>query len=108
MRTLESNERLVQLCNIEAMSQVRASRPEFDPDIVVAYAMAPTDSRDGVLVAEGAAFRSRREWYGLTFRCAGLPDYSGVTEFSFSIGEFIPHELWDGYYLTAEESDEGE
>jgi hypothetical protein len=108
MRTLEVNERLVQLCDIEAMAQVRAARPEFDPDMVVAYAMTPTGMRDGALVADGAAFRSRREWYALNFTCEGLPDLSGVTAFSFSVGELIPHELWDGYYLTAEESDEGE
>ena len=108
MGTLEINERLVQLCDIEAMAQVREARPEFDPDMVVAYAMQQTEVRDGALVADGAAFRSRREWYGLTFRCEGLPDLSGVTTFSFSVGELIPHDLWEGYYLTAEESDEGE
>lgn len=106
MKTLEVSERLVQLCDIEAMAQVRAARPEFDPDIVVAYARQQTEVRDGALVADGAAFRSRREWYGLTFRCEGLPDLSAVTAFSFSVGELIPHELWDAYYLTAEESDE--
>lgn len=93
MGTLATDERLVQLCDIEAMAQVRAARPEFDPDMVVAYAMAPTGLRDGALIADGAAFRSRREWYGLKFRCEGLPDLSGVADFSFSVGELIPHEL---------------
>ena len=106
MKTLEVSERLVQLCDIEAMAQVRAARPEFDPDIVVAYAMAPTSIDGGELAASGAAFRSRREWYGLKFRCTALADLSAVTAFSFSVGELIPHELWEGYYLTAEESDE--
>ena len=108
MGTLETYERLVQLCDIEAMAQVRAARPEFDPDMVVAYAMQQTEVHDGALVADGAAFRSRREWYGLNFRCEALPDLSAVTTFSFSVGELIPHDLWDGNYLTAEESDEGE
>ena len=108
MGTLERTERQVQLCDIEAMAQVRAAWPEYDPDTVVAYAMALTDIRDGALVADGAAFRSRREWYELKFRCEALADLTGVTAFSFSVGELIPHELWEGYYLNAAESDEGE
>jgi hypothetical protein len=108
MGTLEHNERLVQLCDIEAIAQVRAAWPEYDPDTVVAYAMALTDIRHGALVADGAAFRSRREWYELKFRCEALADLTGVTAFSFSVGELIPHELWEVYYLNAAESDERE
>lgn len=106
MTTLDGSERLVQLCSIEALEQIRRARPEFDPDTVVAYAMADTVVRDGALIADGAAFRSRREWYELQFSCAAAADFSAVEQFAFSVGEFIPHELWDAHYLTAAESDE--
>lgn len=106
MPTLDGRERAVQLCDIEAMEQIRRSRPEFDPDMVVAYAMADMLVRDGALVADGAAFRSRREWYEVRFSCTVAADFSGVATFSFTVGSFIPHELWDAHYLTAEESDE--
>lgn len=106
MKTLDGSERLVQLCSIEAIEQIRRARPEFDPDTVVAYAMADMAVRDGALIAEGAAFRSRREWYAARFSCTAAADFSRVEQFTFSVGEFIPHELWDAHYLTAAESDE--
>jgi hypothetical protein len=106
LRGTEDRERLVQICGIEAMEQVRRARPEFDPDIVVAYAFADTEIRDGALVAEGAAFRSRREWYGVKFTCKAAADLSGVGSFEFSVGDFIPHEEWDAHYLTAEEAED--
>lgn len=106
MRTLADPERVVQLCDIEAMEQVRRARPDYDPDMVVPYAMAETNMRDGALVATGGAFRSRREWYELSFRCTPAADFSHVEAFEFTLGDPIPHELWEEHYLTAEEVDE--
>lgn len=106
MKTLDGSEQLVQLCSIEAIEQIRRARPEFDPDTVVAYAMADMATRDGALVADGGAFRSRREWYEVKFTCLAAADYSAVERFEFSVGGFIPHELWEEHYLTAAESDE--
>lgn len=106
MKTLDGSERLVQLCSIEAIEQIRHARPEYDPDTVVAYAMADMAMRDGALIADGAAFRSRREWYEVHFSCAAAADFSTVERFEFSVGDFIPHEQWDAHYLTAAESDE--
>lgn len=106
MTTLDGSERLVQLCSIEAIEQIRRARPEFDPDTVVAYAMADMATRDGALIADGGAFRSRREWYEVEFTCLAAADYSAVERFEFSVGNFIPHEQWEEHYLTAAESDE--
>ena len=103
MRALADPERIVQLCDIEAMEQVRRARPDYDPDMVVPYAMAQTDMRDGMLIATGGAFRSRREWYALSFRCTPAADFSHVEAFEFTLGEQIPHELWEEHYLTTEE-----
>lgn len=106
MATLDGSERLVQLCSIEAIEQIRHARPEFDPDTVVAYAMADMATRDGALIADGGAFRSRREWYEVKFSCLAAADYSAVERFEFSVGEFIPPDQWEAHYLTAAESDE--
>lgn len=106
MTTLDGSERLVQLCSIEAIEQIRHARPEYDPDTVVAYAMADMAVRDGALIADGAAFRSRREWYEVHFSCVAAADFSAVEQFEFSVGDLIPHDQWDAHYLTAAESDE--
>jgi hypothetical protein len=42
LKTLEAGERIEQLCNLEAMSQIHAWKAEFEPDRVVAFAMAGT------------------------------------------------------------------
>lgn len=106
MRTLAASEQAVQLCDIEAMEQIRRARPDFDPDMVVPYAMGETATSDGAFIAEGGAFRSRREWYEVSFRCSPAADLSHVEAFEFTVGEEIPHELWDAHFLTAEEADE--
>lgn len=106
MTTLDGSERLVQLCSIEAIEQIRHARPEFDPDTVVAYAMADMAVRDGALIADGGAFRSRREWYEVHFSCVAAADFSAVERFEFSVGGFIPHDQWDAHYLTAAEDDD--
>jgi len=104
--TVTTGERIVQLCDIEAMQQVHEVRPDYDPDMVVPYARGETRMEDGVLVATGGAFRSNREWYELSFRCRPGSDLSQIEAFEFTLGEMIPHERWDGYFLTAEESSE--
>ena len=106
MGTLAQPERVVQLCDIEAMEQVRRARPDYDPDMVVPYAMADTELHNGTLTATGGAFRSRREWYEISFRCTPTHDLGQVQAFEFTLGAAIPHELWEAHYLTAEESDE--
>lgn len=74
--------------------------------MVVPYAMAETGMRNGALVAPGGAFRSRREWYELSFRCTPAADFSHVEAFEFTLGDQIPRELWEEHYLTAEEDEE--
>ena len=106
MGTLADPERVVQLCDIEAMEQVRRARPDYDPDMVVPYAMADMATADRTLVAAGGAFRSRREWYEISFRCMPSRDFEHVETFEFTLGDAIPHELWDAHYLTAEEMEE--
>ena len=96
----------MQLCSIEAIEQIRRARPEVEPDTVVAYAMADMVTRDGALIADGGAFRSRREWYEVKFSCVAAADYSAVERFEFSVGEFIPHDKWEEHYLTAAEDED--
>ncbi len=64
---LAPDERIEQLCGLEAMGQIHDWQKSFAPDRVTAYAMAETHLADHVLKADGAAFRSRRHWYALRF-----------------------------------------
>jgi hypothetical protein len=101
LKTLEASERVEQLCNLEAMSQIHAWKAEFEPDRVVAFAMAGIKASKSALEAEGAAFRSRKQWYGLRFRCE-MAANGKVAGFQFRVGEAIPRSEWAAHDLPPE------
>lgn len=106
MTTLASSEKLMQLCNIEALEQIRLAASQYDPDTLVSYAMADPVTSGLMLTAMGGAFRSRRQWYNVSFECVVAPALDGVTAFSFKLGDAIPRSEWEAHYLTAEDEDE--
>lgn len=102
LRQLEEGERIEQLCNLEAMSQVHAWKAEYEPDRVVAYAMEDTKLSRKTMQADGAAFRSKRQWYRLRFTCELSPDRAKVAGFAFMVGDPIPRGEWRARNLPAE------
>jgi hypothetical protein len=98
---LAPDERVEQLCGLEAMGQIHDWQRDFEPDRVTAYALASTQLSGRILTAEGAAFRSRRRWYGLRFSCTVSADLKRVTAFAFHVGEPIPRERWEALGLPA-------
>jgi hypothetical protein len=92
---LAEDERVEQLCSIEAMSQIHAWKKEFEPDRLAAYAMADTRISGRILLAEGAAFRSKRRWYNLRFKCEFTSDRKRVAAFEFRVGEAVPSSQWE-------------
>lgn len=102
MKTLAADERIIQLCDVEAMEQVRRAGAALTPDYVIAYAMADLRLSAHGVDAEGGAFLSHRAWYGLKFRCGVSADDSKVTSFAFLVGRPIPKSLWASHNLTAD------
>lgn len=100
LRTLMAGDRIIQLCNIEAMEQVRSSNPSFQPDFVMAYAQAGVALDEHAAEARGGAFRSGNHWYGIRFRCELTPDLAKVVAFEFLVGDEIPPTQWAEYNLT--------
>jgi hypothetical protein len=96
---LESNTRMVQICNLEAILQITRSGLEFHPVAVVAYAMADVVAKGDTVVANGAAFQSDGEWYNLSFRCWISPRSRPVQGFEFVIGAAIPRGDWVAHSL---------
>lgn len=95
LATFDSTERLIQVCNLEAMDQIAAWKKEFRPDRVVAYTTAEARLEGRHLVADGAAMRSRRRWYALKFECDLAPAADQVVGFAFALGEAIPRKQWN-------------
>ena len=104
MKTLAVDERIIQLCDIEAMEQVKRAKPALKPDYVIAYAMVDLNLSPHEVEAEGGAFLSHRQWYGIRFRCDVSGDDRRITAFAFRIGQPIPRSQWAAHNLTADAS----
>lgn len=101
LATFASEERTVQLCNLEALDQIRRWKADFRPELVVPYATAEEKVKGKTITADGAAFRSRGNWYGLKFDCELAGDGESVVGFEFLVGDPIPKDKWDELGLPA-------
>ena len=94
LATTAGAERIVQLCNIEAMAQIaewdRDMDPDFDPDFVVATARSTERLEGNRLGPEGAAVHSGETWYDLKFKCELSTSAETVAAFEFDLGAAIP------------------
>ncbi|MCB8821507.1 DUF930 domain-containing protein [Microvirga rosea] len=98
LASFDAETRIEQHCGIEAMAQI-AALTLFQPDRVVAYAMADVARVGNTLTAQGAAFRSGRRWYKLAFICELTHDHRAIQAFEFTIGDPIPRRLWEAHSL---------
>lgn len=101
LATFASSERIVQLCNLEAMDQIHAWRATFRPERIVAYARKAETMLGDTIEADGAAFRSRDQWYDLKFTCRLSRDRHEVVAFAFAVGEPVPQKQWEDLGLPA-------
>ena len=99
LRRLAPVDRLVQLCDYTAMQRIRKEHKPFRPDRAVANARSDARISDHTVEAKGAAFRSRRKWYALSYSCTANPDHLAVTQFSYQVGPEIPQGKWASYGL---------
>jgi hypothetical protein len=99
LKMLAPEERLEQLCDYTAMTRIRNEVKQYRPDRAVANATAEPKATGDTLEVTGGAFRSRKKWYSLSYRCTAAPDRMSVLAFRFTIGEPIPESKWTSYGL---------
>ena len=99
LKMLAPTDRLEQLCDYTAMKRIRKEHKPFRPDRAVAGARSDAQIHDNTVVAKGAAFRSRKKWYELSYTCTAAADHMAVTAFSYTIGPEIPESKWASYGL---------
>lgn len=104
MEGVADSERLVQICGIEGIEQLRDADPSLHPDMIVAYAMGEMEQTGLTIKADGAAFRSDRKWYALRFTCTAEAGLGAVADYAFAIGEPIPRDEWEAHDLTEDET----
>ncbi|OJF94246.1 DUF930 domain-containing protein [Pararhizobium antarcticum] len=96
---LDPETRLEQRCDTEAMERISADKSVYRPDKVIAYTFADPVMEENAMKAPGAVFRSKGEWYRLTFKCSTGPEHLKVLSFKYKIGEVVPHDEWEKHYL---------
>ena len=99
LKMLAPAERLEQLCDYTAMAGIREQNKDYRPDRAVANAMAEPVASADTLEVTGGAFRSKKKWYALSYRCSATPDHLKVIDFRFTIGEEIPEAKWASFGL---------
>lgn len=96
---LPKRDRMLQICGIEALEQVRHQRPNTFPDM-----LAPsggTVSGNSFSVRNGA-FRSRARWYAIDFDCQLDDKAMQIKQFSYAIGAEIPPAQWHARELPVQ------
>jgi hypothetical protein len=91
--------RIRQLCNIEALEQIRRQKPGSYPDILVPYGSSGGIIMNDTLSAKGGAFRSGSNWYNVDFKCQVDADTTKVVSFRFAIGGAVPKSEWKARQL---------
>lgn len=99
LQKLAPGERLVQICNYTAMQRIREAYRQYRPDRAVADARDRASISNNTVEAKGGAFRSRRKWYALSYKCTASPDDMKVSSFTYKIGSEIPQSKWALYSL---------
>lgn len=96
---LDPRTRLEQACDTEAMIRIKGDEGKFRPDKVIAYTFRdPTYGPDWIK-APGAVFRSRGEWYHLSYQCETGPHHVHVRKLDYEIGGKVAKANWDKYFL---------
>jgi len=102
---LAGSEQLIQLCNIEALEQLRDEPGTGEPDALVGYAFGDMQVTGGRLEAEFGAFRRDGQWYHLRYRCTVGSDLRSVSAFEYQVGALVPPSEWEEHFLNGD--DEG-
>ena len=89
---LTPQQRIKQLCMVEAIAQVRKQRPAVD--ILIPYGSSGGNFSDYGLDGRGGAFRDGINWYNIDIRCKVDADRTKVAAFSFAVGSMVPRSEW--------------
>jgi len=100
IKNLAPNERAEQRCNAKALGVITREQKSFRPDEIIAYAFADIAIDKGRVLARGAAFRNRGEWYRLSYQCQTADEGLAIASFSYTIGGRVPKDQWAEHYLV--------
>ncbi|MBB4955326.1 hypothetical protein H4S14_003362 [Agrobacterium vitis] len=97
--TLPPKRRVVQMCSIEMLEQIRRNVPGAVPDIIAPTAMTKEHIDNQLMDVTDAAYRSRGDWYDISYHCETDAKTSTITSFKFNMGSIIPRSEWESRQL---------
>ena len=95
---LDPQTRLEQICDLEAINRIKKDK-QYSPDRAQGAASAEPKTEGHKLTSTGGAFRSKGDWYELSFVCEATPDHMKVLSFDYRTGKPIPKAKWEEYGL---------
>jgi hypothetical protein len=98
---LPPQDRIVQICGIEAREQARHSSASFRPDLLKGFGKNGGLITGPHLRARGGAVRSQGVWREITFDCTVNAAFDTITAFRFAVGAIIPQSDWAARGLVA-------
>jgi hypothetical protein len=99
LEKLDPSERMEQACDAEAMKRIGTDKTGFKPDKVIAYTFGDPAMNPDSMNAPGAVFRSKGDWYHLSYTCVTGPQHIHVRDLSYQIGDKVPRDAWQEHYL---------
>lgn len=96
---LDPQTRLEQACDLEVMLRISREYKSYQADKVIAYTFGPTTTKGNSVSAPGAVFRSRENWYHLSYQCETGPRHLDVKTLKYKIGAKIPRSDWEKHDL---------
>lgn len=96
---LDPDERFIQVCSLTAADRISKDSSPYKPDRAVMDASAQAKVEGDKMSGDGAAFRSKGEWYQFSFSCETSPDHLKILSFDYRVGTKIPEEKWETYGL---------
>ncbi|ATN36867.1 hypothetical protein ACO34A_24125 (plasmid) [Rhizobium sp. ACO-34A] len=92
LKKLNEADQLEQRCDIEGMEQLHA-------DKVISYTFSRPIRAPIHLLASGAVFRRKGDWYRLSYDCTTSRDHLRIEAFRYAEGARIPRKDWPSLYL---------
>ncbi len=96
---LDMETRLEQTCDTEVMLRINLENRKLSVDKVIAYSFAEPRMKKDSITAPGAVFRSRGEWYHLSYACKTGPRHLDAHQLDYEIGPMVPRSKWRKHYL---------
>lgn len=91
---LPPKRRVVQMCSIEMLEQIRRNVPGAAPDIIAPTAATNEKIDNQLMDVTEAAYHSRGQWYDISYHCETDAKTATITSFRFNIGGAIPKSDW--------------